>query len=88
MSNVEERARLQRELEDTVDEAFDRYGGSCLWWMRRPTRVVPGTARSMAYSLRREAPAAARALVERLEDLSDALDTAATEDPGDDRDAA
>ena len=88
MSNVDECARLQRQLEDAVYEAFDRYGASCLWWMRRPAQIVPGTARSMAYSLRREAPAAARALVERLEDLSDAVDAAATKDSGDDRDAA
>lgn len=83
-----EHARLQRELEATVDEAFERYGASCLWWMRRPTRVVAGTARTMAYSLRREAPAAARPLVERLEDLSDALESAAAQGDGDDRGAA
>lgn len=85
---TDERRNLQAQLEAAVDEAFEKYGASCLWWMRRPTRVVAGTARSMAYSLRREAPAAARPLVERLEDLSNAVESAAAQGDGDDRSAA
>ena len=88
MASADERARLQAELETAVDEAFARYGASCLWWMQRPTSIVPGTARTMAYSLRREAPAAARPIVERLEDLSDAVESAATEGDDNNRSAA
>ncbi len=73
-SATRSREELQAELEAAVSEAFDRYGASCLWWMRQPETVVPGTARMMAYSLRREAPAAARRIVERLEDLADAIE--------------
>jgi hypothetical protein len=82
------RRRLQAELEAAVDETLALYGPSCLWWMRRPARVVPGTARTIAHSLRREGPAAARRLAERLEDLSDALESAAAEGDGGDRGAA
>jgi hypothetical protein len=88
MARSQELQRLQAELEAAVDETFARYGAACLWWMRRPANVVPGTARTMAYSLRREGPAAARALVERLEDLSDAVESAAEEGAGGDRSAA
>lgn len=80
--------RLQAELEAAVDETLARYGPSCLWWMRRPSRIVPGTARTIARSLRREGPAAARPLAERLEELSDAVESAAKEGAGGDRDAA
>ena len=82
------RRRLQAELEAAVDETLALYGPSYLWWMRRPARVVPGTVRTIAHSLRREGPAAARRLAERLEDLSDALESAAAEGDGGDRDAA
>lgn len=81
MSQPEPRALLQAELEATVSHAFDEYGASCLWSKRRPTKVVPGTARAIAYSLRLEAPARARRLVEKLEDLADALDPIAATDP-------
>lgn len=81
MSRTDERARLQAELEAAVDEAFAQYGASSLWSKRRPTTVVPGTARSIAHSLRLEAPARARRLVEKLEDLADALDPIAATDP-------
>lgn len=81
MASADERARLQAELEAAVDEAFLSYGASSLWSKRRPTTIVPGTARSIAYSLRREAPARARRLVEKLEDLADALDPIAAPDP-------
>jgi hypothetical protein len=80
--------RLQAELEAAVDETLARYGPSCLWWMRRPARVVPGTARTIARSLRREGPAAARPLAERLEELSDAVESVAEEGASGDRGAA
>jgi hypothetical protein len=77
----DQRTVLQAELEAAVDQVFDEYGPSCLWSKRRPTTIVPGTARSIAYSLRREGPARARRLVEKLEDLADALDPIAASDP-------
>jgi hypothetical protein len=70
------REELQAELEAAVKEAFDQYGTVALWSKRQPEAVVPGTGRSIAYSLRLEAPASARRLVERLEDLADALEPA------------
>lgn len=77
----DQQAVLQAELEAAVNLAFDEYGASCLWSKRRPARIVPGTARAIAYSLRLEAPARARRLVEKLEDLADALDPIAAADP-------
>ena len=75
------REQLQAELEQAVDEAFDRYGTIALWSKRRPAVAEPDAARAIAYSLRLEAPAAARRLVERLEDLADALESFAEPDP-------
>jgi hypothetical protein len=53
---------LHAALEAAVEEAFERFGTAALWWMRRPTKIVPGTARTIAHSLRHEAPARARPL--------------------------
>ncbi len=75
------REQLQTELEQAVDEAFDRYGAIALWSKRRPVVAEPDAARAIAYSLRLEGPAAARRLVERLEDLADALEPTAEPDP-------
>lgn len=82
------REQLQVELEQAVDEAFDRYGTMALWSKRRPEVIVPDGARAIAYSLRLEGPAAARRLVERLEDLADALDPVAESDSRDYRAAS
>ena len=69
--------RLRDELETTLREIFARYGRSALWSKRLPEPATPGAARAIAYTLRREGPAAARPLAERIEELSDALERVA-----------
>ncbi len=73
-SAAKSREELQAELEAAVSEAFDRYGVLALWSYRRPADVDADTGRWIAHNLRLEAPARARPLVLRLEELSDALD--------------
>jgi hypothetical protein len=78
MVRTDERATLQAELEAAVDEAFERYRVVAFWSKRRPATATPVAARQLAYSLRREGPLAGRALAERIEELSDAIDQLST----------
>jgi hypothetical protein len=70
-------ARLLNELETTLREIFAQYGRSALWSKRLPEQASPESARAIAYTLRREGPAAARPLAERIEELSDAIERVA-----------
>jgi plasmid stabilization system protein ParE len=72
-----DQARLAQELDSTLRDIFARYGRSALWSKRLPEETSPDLARAVAYTLRREGPAAARRLAERIEELSDAIDHAA-----------
>ena len=71
---IDERTRLQAELEAAVDEAFERFRLAALWSKRRAAVATPIGARHVARSLRREGPLASRPLAERIEELSNAID--------------
>lgn len=76
-----DQARLTQELASALREIFARYGRSALWSKRLPEEASPDLARAVAYTLRREGPAAARRLAEHIEELSDAIDGAAARHP-------
>jgi hypothetical protein len=75
---LDERTKLQSQLEAAVDEAFERYRLAALWSKRRAAIATPVGARHVARSLRREGPLAARPLAERIEELSNAIDRLST----------
>jgi hypothetical protein len=62
-------------------EAFRRYGGIALWFLRELPAPTPTNALNAARALRQHGDLSARRLAERIEEACRAVDTAATPDP-------
>ena len=65
---------MQDEIESLCDEAFDRFGASCLWSKKRVRAPGAEYARAIARALKSEGGRAAWEHAWRIEEACDAVD--------------